>query len=298
MKILNFGSCNIDYVYSLDHIVIEGETETSSGMNVFSGGKGLNQSVAAARAGAEVYHAGCLGEDGGFLADEMKESGVDISLINHVKEKNGHAIIQVDAKGKNSIFLYAGSNGCITRNYVDSVIERFDEGDILILQNEINEIPYIVDKAFEKGMRIMLNPSPCNDKIKEIDFSKLAYIVLNQVEAAEITGTENDEQAMEILIKKYPGINVLLTLGSKGCIYSGKEGKLFQPAFKVPVVDTTAAGDTFTGYFAAGIIKGDDMETILKTATAASALAVSRKGAAPSVPYADEVKKALEEFIR
>ena len=115
MKILNFGSSNLDYVYRLDHIVMEGETEQSEEMNIFAGGKGLNQSVAVARAGARVYHAGCIGSDGQILVDILKESGVDMSLINYSDKKNGHAVIQVGKNGENSIFLYSGTNAMIGR---------------------------------------------------------------------------------------------------------------------------------------------------------------------------------------
>ena len=168
MKILNFGSCNIDFVYKLDHIVTIGETETSNSMQVFPGGKGLNQSVALAKAGMEVYHAGCIGTDGEMLTDVLESNGVDISNIKKVDEKTGHPIIQVSSKGDNSIFLYSGSNAKITEEFVDEVLDKFQKGDMLLLQNEINKIDYIIEKAYKKGMCIIFNPSPYNDEIKNI----------------------------------------------------------------------------------------------------------------------------------
>ena len=183
MKILNFGSCNIDFVYNLDHIVAIGETETSNSMQVFPGGKGLNQSVALAKAGMEVYHAGCIGTDGEMLTDVLESNGVDISNIKKVDEKTGHAIIQVSSKGDNSIFLYSGSNAKITEEFVDEVLDKFQKGDMLLLQNEINMIDYIVEKAYEKGMCIILNPSPYNDKIKKIDFNMLSYIIIQNLKS-------------------------------------------------------------------------------------------------------------------
>lgn len=150
MKILNFGSCNIDFVYNLDHIVAIGETETSNSMQVFPGGKGLNQSVALAKAGMEVYHAGCIGTDGEMLTAVLESNGVDISNIKKVDEKTGHAIIQVSNKGDNSIFLYSGSNAKITEEFVDEVLDKFQKGDMLLLQNEINKIDYIIEKAYKK----------------------------------------------------------------------------------------------------------------------------------------------------
>ena len=123
MKILNFGSCNIDYVYSVDHIVTAGETISAKNMELFAGGKGLNQSIAAARAGAEIYHAGCIGDDGGMLIDTFLESGVDITYLKRENSKTGHAVIQVDANGENCIFVFEGTNGRITKDYIDEVLE-------------------------------------------------------------------------------------------------------------------------------------------------------------------------------
>ena len=186
MKILNFGSCNIDYVYSLHHIVKIGETETTHTLETFPGGKGLNQSIAVSRAGAKIYHAGCVGNDSKMLTDILQKNGVDISYLKTVDTKNGHAVIQVSSKGENSIFLYPGSNEMITKEYVDTVLDKFDAGDIIILQNEINNVDYIVEKAYQKGMCIILNPSPFNEKIHKINFNMLSYIVINEVELTEI----------------------------------------------------------------------------------------------------------------
>jgi hypothetical protein len=144
MSILNFGSCNIDYVYSLDHIVKDGETESTDCLEIFSGGKGLNQSIALARAGANVFHAGCIGEDGEFLLEMLKNSGVDVSEMMKVPSKNGHAIIQVSKEGENSIFLYPGSNVMMTEKYVENVLAHFSENDTVLLQNETNLVPFII----------------------------------------------------------------------------------------------------------------------------------------------------------
>ena len=137
MKILNFGSCNIDYVYSLDHIVNVGETLSSRGLSVYCGGKGLNQSIAMSRAGVTVYHAGCVGTDGKMLTDTLMNNNVDISNINVVDGTTGHAIIQVGSDGENSIFIYAGSNGAITTEQVDRVLSRFESGDILVCKTRL-----------------------------------------------------------------------------------------------------------------------------------------------------------------
>ena len=206
MKILNFGSCNIDYVYSMDHIVLVGETQTTQKMEIFPGGKGLNQSIALARAGAETYHAGCVGNDGDMLLDVLRESGVHTEYVKQVDEKNGHAIIQVSRLGENSIFLHPGSNALVTKEWVDAVLEHFSEGDILLLQNEINLIDYIVEKAHERKMTVMLNPSPMNEEIQKIDFHKLSYIVLNEVEAKDISGCDEPEDAISSILNPQSSI--------------------------------------------------------------------------------------------
>lgn len=293
MKILNFGSCNIDYVYSLDHIVAEGETETTERLETFPGGKGLNQSVALAKAGAKVYHAGCVGEDGGMLTSVLAENGVDISLIKAVEGKNGHAIIQVSKEGKNSIFLYPGSNEMVSKEYVDSVLENFEKGDVILLQNEISNIKYIVETAYKKGMSIFLNPSPFNEKVEELNFDMLSCIVLNEVEAKAISGLDGVSENVSYFRERFPKLRVMLTLGENGCVYFDKSSEIKQNAFRVKAVDTTAAGDTFTGYFITGLSAGVPIETVLKTASAASAISVSRMGAAPSIPLMEEVAGAV-----
>ena len=161
MKILNFGSLNIDYVYSVDHFVQKGETLLSKDLNVYSGGKGLNQSVALGRAGARVYHAGAVGADGTFLLKLLNDAGVDTSYVYQSEAvRTGNAIIQTDKTGDNCILLFGGANQEITKEQVDETIDFFEPGDFIVLQNEINEMPYIIRKAHERGMIIVFNPAP------------------------------------------------------------------------------------------------------------------------------------------
>ena len=294
MKILNFGSCNIDYVYSLEHIVNVGETETTNKLEVFPGGKGLNQSIAIAKAGAKVYHAGCVGYDGGMLKDILQCNGVDIAYLITVDAKNGHAVIQVSSKGENSIFLYPGSNEMIAKEHIDKVLENFDKGDFLVLQNEINDVDYIVQKAGEKGMCIILNPSPFNEKIRKINFDMLSYLVINEVELLGISGCSEPEEGLLTLKNRYPTLKIILTLGENGSVLFYGTQELWQSAYKVNVVDTTSAGDTFLGYFVAELSKGTEYSQILKIASAASAITVSRKGAAPSIPNKDELMSLFD----
>ena len=296
MRILNFGSCNIDYVYSVEHSAMPGETISSLGLELFAGGKGLNQSIAAAKAGATVFHAGNIGADGKMLRDIMKESGVDDTYLKDTDVKNGHAIIQVSKSGENCIVLYPGSNFMLTEEYIDSVLDNFCAGDILLLQNETNLVGYIVDKAYARGMQVVLNPSPFNDALKAIDFSKLSYIILNEVEACAFTGFEKAEDSIAYIKKNYPALKVMLTLGKNGCVYADCDNYLTQPIFPVKAVDTTAAGDTFTGYFLAAVASGESYSNAIKMASAASAIAVSRNGAAPSIPYKNEVEEFLKNY--
>ena len=295
MKILNIGSMNLDMVYQMDHIVQPGETEASYGMNVFLGGKGINQSVAAAQAGATVFHGGMIGEDGQPFLDACVKYNVDARYIRQVEGKSGHAIIQIDKNAQNCILLFGGANQMLTEAYVDEVLEGFAAGDILLLQNEVNMLPYIVDKAHAKGMQIALNPSPFNEKLKEVDMGKISIFLLNEVEGFQVTGVTDPDAIIAKLLELYPHAKIVLTLGKDGAVYADKDQKVFQPIFKVKAVDTTAAGDTFTGYFLACLCEGLPMEEVLKRSAKASSIAVSRPGAVPSIPCRAEVEQALAE---
>ncbi|MBP3421554.1 MAG: ribokinase [Lachnospiraceae bacterium] len=293
MKVLNIGSMNLDHVYNVDHIVLPGETQATDGMNIFLGGKGMNQSIALAKAGAEVYHGGLIGNDGQLFLDACEEYGVNAKYIRKIKGKTGHAIIQIDKSAQNCILLYGGANEKLTAEFIDEVLEGFEAGDILLLQNEVNMIPYIVDKAYEKGMQIALNPSPFNDRLKEVDMGKISLFLMNEVEGGQITGLENPEDIIAKIVEMYPNAKIVLTLGKDGAIYAEGDVRYQQPIFKVQAVDTTAAGDTFTGYFLAGMIEGMPIPDILKMSAKASSIAVTREGAVQSIPYRKEVVEAL-----
>lgn len=293
MKILNLGSCNIDYVYRLPHIVNAGETIASSSIAQFPGGKGLNQSIAVSRAGTKIYHGGCIGEDGDYLRKIMEESGVDTTYLKTVSGKNGHAIIQVADSGQNSIFLFGGSNQMVTPEIVDDILEHFEQNDVIILQNEISSLSYIIDRAAKKKMRIILNPSPFGCNLKDIDLNNVYMIFVNEVEAACFSGDDDPEKSALYFRNKYKDLRVILTLGKNGCMYSDSQKTLYCPAFSVEAVDTTSAGDTFTGYFVSSYFGGETIESALKIACAASALSVMEKGASSSIPCIDKVKKAM-----
>ena len=166
MKVLCFGSLNIDFTYRVRHFVKKGETLAADSLRIYSGGKGMNQSIALARAGASVWHAGAVGEDGLFLIKELKAAGVRTELIEiREEERTGNAIIQNDAAGDNCILLYGGANRTITREQADRALSGFGPGDFLVLQNEVNGLPYIMERAKEKGMQIAFNPSPMDEAV-------------------------------------------------------------------------------------------------------------------------------------
>ena len=177
MKVLNFGSLNLDYTYQVESILIPGETQASKRRDIFCGGKGLNQSIALAKAGVPVYHAGMIGDEGGVLLDACRENGVNTDFIRKIDGPSGHTIIQVD---RNCILLYGGANRSITREFVDQVLDSFEEGDMILLQNEINELDYIIDRAYEKGMMIVLNPSPYDSALDSCDLSKVSLFLVNE----------------------------------------------------------------------------------------------------------------------
>lgn len=298
MKILNIGSLNIDYVYSVDHAVRPGETISASGRQVFCGGKGLNQSIALARAGANVYHAGKIGQDGLFLREILSENGVNVEYTKVVDDiSTGHAIIQVDTKGQNCIVIYGGANTSITKSEIDEILSNFDAGDLLLLQNEISNVEYAIEKAHEKGMKIALNPSPIGNLASSDMLKYIDWFILNEVEGFEISGEKNGKDICMKLLERYPDSKVVLTLGKQGCIYYDGENFCEHGIYNVKVVDTTAAGDTFTGYFLACIMEDMDVDKALTLASKASSIAVSRPGASASIPARDEVEQADMKLV-
>lgn len=297
-KILNYGSLNLDYVYGVEHFVQPGETLSSKSYAINCGGKGLNQSVACARAGGRVFHAGKIGAEGTRLKEELEKNDVDTSFLMQSADSNGHAIIQVNAQGNNCILLFAGSNHQIRTEEIDACLEHFGKGDYLILQNEINHISYIIDKAYERGMYIVLNPSPITEELQEYPLNKVSLFILNEVEGRALSGNMEKGKILKTLKEKYPQAAILLTLGEEGGIYAGEEGMIKQNAYQIDAVDTTAAGDTFTGYFVAIRAAGGSVEEALDTASKAAAIACMHKGAAASIPMLSEVKTKTKQEIK
>lgn len=295
MKILNLGSLNLDLVYQMPHFVRAGETLSSTAFSRNVGGKGLNQSVALARAGAQVYHAGLVGEDGELLRSCLRNAGVDVRFVKTVDQPSGHAVIQVEPAGNNCIFLYGGANQCVTVPFIQEALAPFEPGDLLVLQNEINMLPEIIQAAAQKGMQVVLNPSPVSDALKALPLEKISWFILNEIEGAELSGETQPDAILDRLTALYPHAQIVLTLGAEGSVYAGAGRRIRQAAYTVKAVDTTAAGDTFTGFFFASIASGVGVEEALRRASKASSISVTRSGAAASIPSLNEVLQALAQ---
>ena len=301
MRVLNFGSLNIDNVFSVQEFVRPGETLAAKSFSRGAGGKGLNQSIALARAGVSVFHAGKIGPDGIFLKETLSSDGVDVSFVDVADDEfTGSAMIQVSSSGENCIVLYGGANQNISREQIDRVFEGFSSEDILLIQNEINSLDLIMNKASEKGMRIFFNPAPMAGNVFDLPLNSVDTFIVNEIEGAMLARSEDD--VLDILHQKYPDSHILLTLGSRGAFYlaKGECSPIFSPACHVEkVIDTTAAGDTFTGYFISGIIRGLSPSDALSLAAQAAALCISSPGASSSIPAFFSVeKKAWQKKAR
>lgn len=294
MKMVVFGSLNIDKTYSLEDFVRPGQTISAQKMEQFCGGKGFNQAIALRRAGNEVYFAGAVGQDGGMLLENLDKNGIDRSFVKVTEGATGHAIIQLDARGQNCIIILAGANGEITESDVDSALAHFGAGDLIVLQNEISCVPYILCRAHEKGMIVAFNPSPYDGKIADCDLSCVDYLLVNEVEGAAMAGQSDPDGILDELGRRCPHLNVVLTLGGDGSVCRDKSGARFSCGIhKVEAVDTTAAGDTFTGFFLSELLRHGDAQRALQVASVAAGIAVSRRGAEPSIPVMEEVDEVL-----
>lgn len=287
MKMLVFGSLNIDHTYRMPHLVRAGETLSSTAYQRNAGGKGLNQAIALARAGQAVTMAGAIGQDGLFLKEYLTSFGVNTGLVRVTEEATGHAVIQLDADGQNAILLYGGANQAMTVEGIREALSAYGEGDFLLLQNEINLLDEIVSQAKARGMKVILNPSPMSESLRRL-IPQVDWLILNEVEGEDLTGSCEPEAMLNRLLAETPALRIVLTLGAQGSMYADQNQRCFQPAVAVRAVDTTAAGDTFTGFFFASILAGKDVAYALKLATHASAIAVTRPGAGGSIPSLEE----------
>jgi len=290
MNILNFGSVNIDHVYAVDHFVRPGETISSHSYQRFSGGKGFNQSIALAHGGAKVCHAGKIGKDGLWLREQLRLSGVDTSFLDVVDCPTGHAIIQINPAGENAIVIHGGANQHIAKSDVTKAISRFSAGDYLLVQNEISSVPDVIREAYGRDLTIVFNPAPMTAALTTYPLELVDIFILNEIEAKSLTNEVEHEKICTAMCKRYGDAATVLTLGKKGAMYFDSETMLFQPAETVNAVDTTAAGDTFIGFFLAELICSQDVEKALRLGCRAAAVCVTRPGAAVSIPQRSEIE--------
>jgi ribokinase len=289
-RVLNFGSINVDHVYTVEHFVRPGETLSCREYRRFAGGKGLNQSIALAQAGACVYHAGKVGVADAWLKTLMEDKGVDTQFVETINGTSGHAIIQVNAAGENSIVIVGGANQLLIESDIERIVENFGTEDYLLVQNEVNAVPQIIRYAKAKGLTIVFNPAPMNPQVLNYPLELVDILVVNETEARSLTGEIEPAAIYETLNHRYPHTAVVLTMGHKGAAFFNSQVRFCQPAEKVHAVDSTGAGDTFIGFFLAELIKTNDPKAALSYATRAAAICVTRHGAAGSIPSRNELE--------
>ena len=324
MSILCFGSANIDDTYRVPHMVARGETLAATSVVRCAGGKGLNQAIALARAASgrlDVAFAGCVGADGAFLLGELEAAGIDVTRVEVLEdERTGLAVIQNDDAGDNCIILYGGANRRVTPELVRRALAFYGPGDMVVLQNEVNLVDEVIDQAADRGMQVALNPSPFDASIMDLPLDKVDYLLVNEIEAMQLLkalsaasvggadigageatatagadATAGDWAAVaRALGERFRSTCIVMTLGAQGAYLIDGAACTHVPACPCKAVDTTAAGDTFTGYFLAGIALGGSALAAMATAACAASIAVSRPGAAASIPSADEVAAAGE----
>ena len=289
-RVLNFGSINVDHVYTVEHFARPGETVSCLEYRKFAGGKGLNQSIALAQAGACVYHAGKVGAEDTWLRTLMDDKGVDTRFVETINGPSGHAIIQVNAAGENSIVIAGGANQLMSESDVQRIVADFGPDDYLLVQNEVNAVPSMIQSAKAKGLTIVFNPAPMNPQVLNYPLELVDILVVNETEARSLTGEIQPVCIYETFNHRYPPMAIVLTMGKKGAGYYSSQVRFHQPGEKVDVVDSTGAGDTFIGFFLAELIKTGDPKAALGFATRAASICVTRHGAADSIPSRKELE--------
>lgn len=289
MKILNYGSLCIDHVYSVPYFVKPGETLSCTNYERHPGGKGLNQSLALAYAGADVWHAGMIGNDGIWLKELLTEAGVNTAMIQVTDTPSGHALIQVIPSGENAIVISGGANKTVKKDALDRVFAQCAKGDCLLLQNEISSMPEIMKTAKSKSMQVVFNAAPFTNEVLDYPLECVDLFILNEVEGEALSGEKAPQKIIESLLEKYQHASVVLTLGQRGAIYGDRDQTVHQDAYTVEAIDSTGAGDTFTGFFMSGWLAGKTANRCLEVACKAAAICVTRKGAATSIPSQSDI---------
>lgn len=302
-KLVVLGSINADHILNLEHFPTPGETVTGQGYQVAFGGKGANQAVAAGRSGADIAFIACVGDDdtGGRVCKQLASDNIDTSPISTIKdEATGVALIFVNGAGENVIGIHSGANAALTPVLVEAEQQKIAEASALLMQLEspLESVLAAAKIAHQHQTKVILNPAPACELSDEL-LALLDMITPNETEAEKLTGVrvESDEdaaKAAEVLHGK--GINtVIITLGSRGVWLSENGSGKRVPSFKVKAVDTIAAGDTFNGALVTALLEDKPMQDAVRFAHAAAAIAVTRKGAQPSVPWRQEIDEFLQQ---
>ena len=288
MAVFNLGSINADLVYRVPHLPVQGETLASTSLQRGLGGKGANMSVAAARAGCHVAHIGAVGADGGWAVERLLEYGVDTRAIARVRDPTGHAVIAVDDAGENLILLYPGANRAIPDRTIVSALERAGVRDTFLFQNETSGGLFGATRASRRGLRVAYAAAPFEAGAVTEVLPLLDLLVLNAIEAAQL------EQATGTPVAALPVRDVVVTLGGDGCRWVDTDAGTDRhfDAIRVTPVDTTGAGDTFTGYLLAGLDRGMPMAQAIGLAQQAAAIMVTRAGAADAIPDLKDIEDA------
>jgi len=289
MTIFNLGSINADYFYDVPHLPNPGETLAATGFRKGLGGKGANQSVAAARAGSSVVHIGSVGKDGRWAVERIKEFGVDVANIAIIEVPTGHAIINIDKQAENAIVIFQGANVEQDKERILHALSGAKRGDILLLQNETSLQRFTAAKAVELGMRVFYSAAPFSVEKTRETLPFLSVLALNEIEAEQLCAE------LETNLEDLPVPNVLVTKGGEGSEWRthATGGIVKTRAFDISAVDTTGAGDTFAGYLAAGLDQRMEIGEALKLASAAAAIKVTRYGTADAIPCRGEVENFL-----
>jgi ribokinase len=288
-KVFNLGSVNIDHVYHVPHFVRPGQTLPSTRYASGAGGKGFNQSVALARAGASVSHIGCIGRDGGWLRAMLAEEEVDCTHLREASGATGHAIIQVVSEGENAIILHPGANKDITIDSIRYALKAAKPEDWFLCQNETSFVPEALKIAKNAGLKTAYNAAPADGLVSSQAMAHVDFLFVNEDEAMAIGQCQSIEENLALIRERHPQTHVIATLGADGAIWSGPD--FLQKATPPPchVVDTTAAGDTFTGYCLAALIQQMSPADALALACRAATMSVTREGAASSIPRRCEI---------
>lgn len=295
MTLYNLGSINIDHLYQVDHFVRPGETLGSTDYQTVLGGKGANQSIALARAGADVWHIGALGEQDDWALTQLQEAGVNTDQVVLLPEASGHAIIQLTKAAENAIILYPGANHRLTEAQLERALINGQNGDWLLMQNETNGLEAAIAQAREQGLTIAFNPAPMDVQRVRPLLSQIDWLIVNEVEAMDLTETRTVADAEQALVNTYPQLHTLLTLGKAGVVYLHQTHRDSVAAHSVEALDTTAAGDTFIGYALSALAAGNSPAQAMALGSAAAAICVTRLGASSSIPTLEETQAFMSK---